>query len=597
VQHEFDILAYLRSKPRHGQPNQGNNETKLDKLSNQIKNSLDSINESIPEMDEFVNQINNVFDAVNNGASKANLSISAAVGIYEKYRDIITTGVERLTWLEERNKNLNKTFKINSVAAADFANKLRGLNLQFGDNKLFKFAANINKLTGGFAKAITDDTLAKQAKFQSYITENLQLSDEAANSYALYAAGVGKSADEAIVQQNKLANLLTAGTNLDPLTAQSMITEEIASTSSDIRAQFSRFPGQLETAALKSRLLGVSLQKLYDIGKNTLDIESAVGNEIELQLLSGRKLLAVNKEGQQVNFMAAYRQAMITSDVDEQQRLLQSMLEKEGDTIRTNFMYREKMAESLGMSSEELLNAVEKSRIIDQYGLQDLAKLSFDDLKAQMATLEQQGYSKEGLDDLLKQSDTRTTSERYLESIDASISTLIKGTKINVAESSKAAGKVASEAEVFTRQFTQEKFTDAAAEIDKFAIATSLTITPISQLAEKIPAIGKAAKTVASKLKLIQTGLPTGATAVGEAVVTKQAVKDAILFDPQDQIVTVASTDRGQLENTVNNMMNGASSNTLNIDYNAMASAMAMAMSRVKLSVGTDYNTDTFLNA
>lgn len=599
---EQDILSYLRSKPRHGQQNTGNSQQGNDEittLARQVRDLLNSIKESTPDVDVFIGQINKVYEALNEGSGKANLSLGIGVGIYEKYRDVITQNIQKLTWLEERNKNINKTFKLNSAAAADFANKLRNLNLQFGDAKLFKFAANINKLTDGFATAITPDILSKQAKFQSYITENLQLSEEAANSYALYAAGVGKSADEAIVQQNELAKLLTAGTGLDPLTAQAMITEEIANTTSDIRAQFSGLPGQLETAALKSRLLGVSLQKLYDIGKNTLDIESAVGNEIELQLLSGRKLLAVNKEGQQVNFMAAYRQAMLTSDVDEQQRLMQSMLEKEGDTLKKNFMYREKMAQSLGMSSDELLKAVEKAKVIEQFGLQDLAKLSFDDLKSQMAALEQQGYSKEGLDKLLKESDTKTKSERHLESIDAKISGKIAGAGISIEDSRKTADKFSEETLKFAEQFTSKTFTDVAANIEAFGIATAGAITPLKQISEKIPLIGTIISAIDNAAQQIQTGLPMGENPVGPYNVTAER-RDAILFDPNDQLMTVASTDRGQLENTVNNMMRGTTNtitNSVNIDYNAMASAIALAMSRVKLSVGTDYNKDTFLNA
>ena len=521
-----------------------------------------------------------------------------------------------MRFLEERNSALNKSLGISSNVAQDFAEKLRGLNIQFGDEKLFKFAANINKLTGGFATTskITKNALTDQAKFQGYMTENLQLSEEAANSYALYAAGVGTSGLDAIAQQNALAKILGDSTGVDQLTAQRMITDEIAGLSSDIRQQYAGMPGELETAVLKSKLLGVSLQQLYDIGKNTLQIEQAVGNEIELQLLSGRKLEVQGGK----NFMAEYRKAMLTSDVNKQQQLLTDMISREGETLKTNFMYREKMAQTLGMSTDQLMKSVEKVNLANQLGLQDIANLSFDELKGRMKELSKT-YDPAKLDEFLKASDTRTKSEQYLESIDAKISgTILSRSKavqqqdkdgklmfddkgnpimkrqIDVAnkEGITQLEKMSKAVLDFSDQITLPGVTDAMAALDLFGRAIGSITDPIAPTLENIPGTGKMSG-------LVTTTKRTLISAEQGSMPGAASHRDAILFDPKDEVVTVASTDRGQLENTVNTMMTGNTTNNTNIsiDYNAMANAIAAAMTRVKLNINESNNYRSTFNA
>ena len=587
---EHDILLYLRNKPRHGRQqnnqNQSSGNSEFDSRVDKINNLVDSLDKNVPKLTQLSKQIGEVYNTLSDSTAQANLALGTSIGVYEKYAKVIDSGIQRLTWLEERNKELNKALNINSVSAKTFADKLRGLNLQFGDDKLFKFATNINKLTGGFvtSKKLVDEQLGTQAKFQSYMIENLGLSEDAANSYALYAAGVGKTTEEAIVQQNQLAKVLADNTGIDQLTAQTMITQEIAGLSSDIRQQYAGLPGELETAVLKSKLLGVSLQKLHDIGKATLDIESAVGNEIEMQLLSGRKLEVQGGK----NFMAEYRKATLMSDSNRQQELLQEMLTKEGDALKKNFMYREKMASALGMTGDELMKTVEKQQFLQEAGLTELKNLSFDQIQDQFADLSKK-YGKEKIDELLKKSDKRTYSEQQLESIASDISKLVKdgSAGINIESSQAAAGKFADAVKPFADQFTTSEFHKAAANIDAFGIAVSSTITPISELGKNLPLVGDALQKINEKLSKFTSGLPIGTTGVGGAIVTKEAVQDAILFDPQDEVMTVASTDRGQLENTVNNMMTGNVTNNTNvkIDYNAMANAIASAMAKTKLTI------------
>jgi len=597
VQSEYNIVSYLKRKPRLGRQ-QDELDGTLDSVTKKLKAYIGSLSDSIPQMDAFGKAVTDVFRKLEDGQSKANLSLGIAVGIYEKYAKVIQTGVEKINWLSERNKALNKSLNISSISAQTFADKLRAINVQFGDDKTFKFAANINKLTGGFATSnkMATGALGSQVKFQAYITENLQLTDEAANSYALYASGVGKSTEAALVQQNALAKVLGDAAGIDQLTAQTMITEEIAGLSADIRQQYAGLPGELETSVLKAKLLGVSLQKLYDIGKSTLEIETAVGNEIEMQLLSGRKLEVQGGK----NFMAEYRKATLMSDSNKQQTLLNEMLAKEGKTLKTNFMYREKMAQSLGMSGAELMNVIEKQELLGQLGMEQYADLSFDKLKAKIeaAKLDPK-KDQDSLDKLLLVSDKKTPSERSLDQIQKDISTLVReGSRgISIAGSEAASKRFSDSVKVFADQFTNKTFTDVAANLESLNIAIKSTVTPISELGTEIPKIGKVLEKFNSVLGIVDLKLPIGTTGLGESINTTQH-QDAILFDPRDEVVTVASTDRGQLENTVNNMISGNTSSTTNmltIDYAALGNSIAAAMTRVKLNINQSSNyRDTF---
>jgi hypothetical protein len=99
----------------------------------------------------------------------------------------------------------------------------------------------------------------------------------------------------------------------------------MASLSADTEMQFGRMPGQLELAVIKAKQLGINMKQLTTTGDNLLNIESSIGQEMEYQLLSGRRL--VDNQGNSLT--NRYREAMITGKANDMAMTMNEILEKE----------------------------------------------------------------------------------------------------------------------------------------------------------------------------------------------------------------------------------------------------------------------------
>ena len=98
-------------------------------------------------------------------------------------------------------------------------------------------------------------------------------------------------------------------------------------------------------------------------------------------------------------------------------------MEKEGDTLRTNYMAREKAANLLGTTSEQLAKILEQEKIAKSLGATELMKLEGVKLDNKVAELRKkyQEMGKDGEEDLkkidkfLEAKDTRTSHEKVME--------------------------------------------------------------------------------------------------------------------------------------------------------------------------------------
>ena len=346
--------------------------------------------------------------------------INIAQNLTKTYID----AAKELLWLEKRNEALTKTFGLTIKQAGDYGAQLDDLSVGFkkGGASIRVYAENLKTVIGNFklGTKISTDFSTKLLRTQEIITDSLGLSAEQAANYELFAAGANKDGTELLVTTNAIAKEIEIQTGQQGLFKD--ITADVADLTADLQIQYSRIPGSLEIATVKAKALGLSVDKLNKAGANLLNIESSIGQELEYQLLSGRRL--ITNQGKSIT--NEYRVAQLRGDASKQADLMNEILEKEGDTLENNLFARQQMSQLLGTDEASLARALQKKKILEKIGGGALFELSGQALYDAAKGL---GTSAEDLAALADSQETRST-EKILSSIEDKLIT--QGVRINI---------------------------------------------------------------------------------------------------------------------------------------------------------------------
>lgn len=313
--------------------------------------------------------------------------------------------------LEARNKELNKTFGITSEAAAKLSQTINTLAQSHGftSNQAIGYANSIKKMLPTMQQQgkETDATYVSLQRIQHVMTTNLGLTEEAAAAYSLYASKNGKNADTTLAFASSLSEVLqdTDGT----MGYMKQALEGIAAAGAETQLQFGKLPGNLELAVIKANALGLSLDDLADTGKNLLNIESSIGQELEYQLLSGRRL--VDQSGKSLT--NAYREATLRGNASDMAATLNTILEQEGDVLEKNLFARQQMSELLGIDEGQLSKALQKKKfLMSDNKLTFLMDLDSTALQQTAEAMLNNGeMTKETFQQISQMNDTRTTDD------------------------------------------------------------------------------------------------------------------------------------------------------------------------------------------
>jgi hypothetical protein len=308
---------------------------------------------------------------LNTGQANAVRGLEKQLAINDVLIDQYITIANKSLYLEQRNKLLNKSFGITSAKAADLASSLQRSadGYKATGEQMMKYAIGIQKLLPGMNQSILQDT--KQYKglvrVQQVLTTNLGLTQEQAAEYSAFAVQRGKDATDQLLSQFALSEEIERSTG--EIGVFKTITEGIAATSADLQLQYGRIPGNLELAVLKANKLGFSMKDLAGAASNLLNIESSIGEELEYQLLSGRRLVGSDKaraDLQGKSLTNAYRESALRGDANKQADILNTILEQEGETLQNNLFARQQMSKLLGMDEAALSRALQKKSILEQ---------------------------------------------------------------------------------------------------------------------------------------------------------------------------------------------------------------------------------------
>lgn len=377
--------------------------------------------------------------------------------------------------LEKRFQSLQTTFGLSIKQASELGEEFDTLAdvMKIGGEAVMAIQTNLKGLIGAFAGrkgfGQAADAFGKSLAVTSKaLMMNYRLSGDIANKYIELYADANEGLEKHLTNQVNISTAIEQAVPGLEITAE--LISEMASLSADTEMQFGRMPGQLELAVIKAKQLGINMKQLQTTGDNLLNIESSIGQEMEYQLLSGRRL--VDDQGKSLT--NRYREAMITGKANDMAMTMNEILEKEGDTLRTNMFARKQMAELLNMDEATLAKMLKKQEILKKLpNGQDLMKLTGTDLAARIAT---SGLAATEIADVMAADDLRSTDEKLNSVLDKMTTSGIKAMLVSgygaQAENASNArvGMATGAADIFGATLTGFSGPSSAAALAKFGL-------------------------------------------------------------------------------------------------------------------------------
>jgi hypothetical protein len=392
----------------------------LSSLLSGLNNHFTNLMEASPIVGELTSAVTGLANATLNLNSETNnylRGLDKQIAYNEKLSERYIEAAKQTLTLERRNSQLNKSFGVGVRQAAKLSEsfqvvaeslKISGVQVGAYAGSIKKMVPTLNQMTeaGG-------DMYKSLVQTQHILRTNLGLTEEQSNAYTQYAEQNGKSSSSMLLATKQLAETLDPDGTMGYF---KMITEEISGATADITLQYGKLPMNLEMAVLKAKKLGFELSDLADAGGHLLEIESSIGEELEYQLLSGRRL--VDNQGNSLTNM--YREAALRGDMNKQADIMNNILETEGKTIENNMFARKQLALTLGLEETQLASALQKKKILDKASASGI-DINLDGSNAMQQAaqaLEAGAIDEADFEELKRASDTRTTEDIMKQQLD-----------------------------------------------------------------------------------------------------------------------------------------------------------------------------------
>ena len=621
-------IYVLKLQPRHGMADpEYRTPSQQDKaiLDSELKEISAS---AVKAVKEIASAYKDVYDKVNTGNLQLQTGISKLAGVFDTYSSAITAVIKEATFLEQRNKSLNVSLGINSKISAGLGEAYDNLaeSLGTGGEQIRQYGINLNKILPGMSKMIANagDTgkvfktgFNKQLLgANQFLTEHIQLTGDAANSYQLYAAGAGKNSLEQLTATQRWADSFDEATGLAG--SFSGIVSDIADLGADIQTTYNKMPGSLEKSIVKAKLLGTSFAKIEAMATKMLNIEESVGAELEYQLLSGKRL--VDQDGNSIT--EKLRIAKLSGNAEDQVKAMNDLLSTQGDVLDGNNYYaKEQLANLTGFTVAELTRQRQTQKLMEQGGMDKSKIEKFMEMDPTSFSEALKDVKDENtatlLSELKKNASQKTTDQKLEDFLDMkrtvgivdmsgrddkgkgnNQANLIDDTAVDVDAAKGAIGG-------YGANFLKKGVAQAVGATQLATATLTATQKPIDELVTAVPilnghlselsaTIGQFIKTVGGAV--LKGGRPD--KTVTEPIVNEDAmlVNDAMIqFHPADKFATVsdgaallASTERGKLDSAVSTLTGGGGGGMAIVDPAPIAAAIIASMRNMKVEVNYD---------
>ena len=416
-------IKRLKQQPRLGMAKKTISKAASD-LTTELSSTYTNLKSNVGSITEIFQQQSQAMLSMQTDSANLATGINKLTGTLQGLNKGFLDNVEQITKVFARNNELIKSYGITEDAAQDmgFAIDVLSTELNFGREETEKYIKQLGNLTNGFIVSgdISSDFNKSLIKQQRYLTDIVGVSEEAAEAIMDMNAGIasrdvdkdGKVTAEQLENQlilrAKEAKAIEEATGLKGV--QRTIDAEIAAAGSETSLQYSKMPKTLGLAVMKSKALGLSMEQMAKTGDELLNIESSVGNELEYQLLSGKRL--VDNQGNSLTNL--YRQATLQGDMNAQADVMKKIMDSQGDVLENNMLARKQLAATLGVEESTMAKMVQKRKLLKSMGAEELFNTSGDELTKK---LKEMNVSSENIAEIMEQDDTRTTQDRMAESL------------------------------------------------------------------------------------------------------------------------------------------------------------------------------------
>jgi hypothetical protein len=586
------MLTYINhiksTLPRIGQAPQGG------LSAGDLRNLLNELGRQLPTITELTTYTAKAFAELNNSSTQLSMGLGKVIGIQQSFQKTLIPLIKDLSFFEESNLKLNKSFGLTSVGAAKFAQRLREMtkDLKVSDRTVFEYATELKNLTSGFIASSRGSGEFKKRMIQGQVAmrTNLGVTAEAAEGYSFYAAQLGQTSMAAQLANMELAKQLSDRTGIDATTLQRDLLEDIGQISADIQMQYGRIPGQLELATLKSKALGTSMAQLHKSGQALLNVESSIGSELEYQLLSGRRLI----DNQGKSYTNAYRMAAIQGKSTEMADIMSKIIEQEGETLSNNMFARDKMAEMLGIEEAQLARMIQKQRVASELGIEGLMQMDAAEAQAAIMQARQNISDPAEFDKLAKSyleaADTRGPAERAQATLDQieSNTRLGIGAGIDVAANQQAIDNmIAGSIKPIVASFSTNTSTLVLGTMTTFSQTSNAILGTVKEITDGFGSFVQNA--AAAVLTSMQSAIGISPSVKSGTVVTPVVPSnDALIMPGKGPIIAPNKNDviaAFRPNDTIDRTLNQ------NSDYTQLAAAIASALRNITVRAQVDVDT------
>ena len=216
-------------------------------------------------------------------------------------------------------------------------------NLLNTSKEIGKAFSDINSFLGTSSTVISGELLDGVATLQNRLgltkesamgfAQASLLSGESVNQIKLNAIGAAKATEEEFGTRVDIRGVL----------------EEAGKTTGLIRANLGANPAAIAKAAASAKLLGTNLKDVAAAGKQLLNFEESINNELSAELLTGK----------QINLERA-RLAALTGDQETLGKELLAQVGDFNDFSKMNVIQQEALAKSIGMQGDQLADILLK---------------------------------------------------------------------------------------------------------------------------------------------------------------------------------------------------------------------------------------------
>jgi hypothetical protein len=355
----------------------------------ELKGTEKSLVSQNQELSTQTSKYKNIGKALTDQLTKANLIDFA-----------IQQMVDALIKADTQTGQLAKAFGTSYSEAASMRNEL---------NTVANLSGDVNITTG----ALQESLIAVNKEFGTAA----MLSGELLTDFTNMTKVMGYS-NEAAAKLSKIT--VATGTDLSDNTAQILgtaaafnvtnglalnekeIVEGVAKASAAVTVSLNMQPKAIAAAVIQAKALGLELEQVEGIAKSLLNFESSISNELEAELLTGRSL---NLE--QARYYA------LTNNVEGVAREIAKQNITAAEYTGMNSIAAEALAESLGLSREELAQSLINQEALTRAGMADKTT------QEAYAALKEQGLSddqiaiKLGDEKLAQQMKSQSIQERF----------------------------------------------------------------------------------------------------------------------------------------------------------------------------------------